>query len=176
MEIMETRVPAVKLVFRENGEFVTRNAIDLFQGKRVVIFSLPGAFTPTCSAYQLPGYEEKYDEFIAAGVDDVYCISVNDGFVMNAWAQDQGIEKVKMIPDGNGDFTREMGMLVAKGNLGFGRRSWRYAAVVDDGVVEWMTVEPGQKSDATEDPYGMTTPEELLKYLQRYSEKRTVNF
>ena len=176
MELMETRVPAVKFVFRENGEFVTRSVVDLFQGKRVLIFSLPGAFTPTCSAYQLPGYEEKYDEFIAAGVDDIYCISVNDGFVMNAWAKDQGIEKVKMIPDGNADFTREMCMLVSKGNLGFGNRSWRYAAVIDDGVVEWMTVEPGQKSEATEDPYGMTTPEELLKYLQRYSAKRPVNF
>lgn len=173
---MELRVPAVKFVFREDGEFVTRSAIELFEGKRVVIFSLPGAFTPTCSAYQLPGYEAFYDQFIDAGVDDVYCISVNDGFVMNAWAKDQGIEKVKMIPDGNADFTREMGMLVSKGNLGFGNRSWRYAAVIDDGVVEWMTVEPGQKSEATEDPYGMTTPEELLKYLQRYSEKRTVNF
>jgi thioredoxin-dependent peroxiredoxin len=176
MQIMETRVPAVKFIFRENGEFVTRSAIDLFSGKRVVIFSLPGAFTPTCSAYQLPGYEEKYDEFTSLGIDAIYCISVNDAFVMNAWAKDLVIEKVKMIPDGNADFTREMGMLVSKGNLGFGNRSWRYAAVIDDGVVEWMTVEPGQKSEATEDPYGMTTPEEMLKYLQRYSEKRTVNF
>ena len=176
MQIMETRVPAVKFIFRENGEFVTRSAIDLFSGKRVVIFSLPGAFTPTCSAYQLPGYEEKYDEFTSLGIDAIYCISVNDAFVMNAWAKDLVIEKVKMIPDGNADFTREMGMLVSKGNLGFGNRSWRYAAVIDDGVVEWMTVEPGQKSEATEDPYGMTTPEEMLKYLQRYSEKRTFNF
>ena len=94
---METRVPAVKFIFRENGEFVTRSAIDLFSGKRVVIFSLPGAFTPTCSAYQLPGYEEKYDEFTSLGIDAIYCISVNDAFVMNAWAKDLGIEKVKMI-------------------------------------------------------------------------------
>jgi thioredoxin-dependent peroxiredoxin len=173
---MELRVPAVKFVFREDGDFVTRSAIQLFDGKRVVIFALPGAFTPTCSIQQLPGYESFYDDFIASGVDDVYCISVNDAFVMNAWAKEHGITKVKLIPDGNSDFTREMGMLVSKGNYGFGNRSWRYAAVVDDGIVEWMTVEPGQKSDATEDPYGMTAPEEILKYLKRYAQKRAVNF
>ena len=173
---METRVPPVKFVFREDGEFVTRKAVDLFQGKRVLVFSLPGAFTPTCSNFQLPEYDLRYDEFIAAGIDEVYCISVNDGFVMNAWAKELGIKNVKLIPDGNADFTRNMGMLVSKGNLGFGNRSWRYAMVVDDGVVEWMTVDPGQKSNATEAPYGMTSPEELLKYLTRYAEKRPVNF
>ena len=173
---METRVPPVKFFFREDGEFVTRKAVDLFQGKRVLVFSLPGAFTPTCSNFQLPEYDLRYDEFIAAGIDEVYCISVNDGFVMNAWAKELDIKNVKLIPDGNADFTRNMGMLVSKGNLGFGNRSWRYAMVVDDGVIEWMTVEPGQKSDAKDDPYGMTSPEELLKYLTRYAEKRPVNF
>lgn len=173
---METRIPQVRFVFRKDGEFVTRNAVDLFQGKRVLVFSLPGAFTPTCSELQLPEYDRRYDEFISAGLDDVYCISVNDGFVMNAWAKELDIKNVKLIPDGNEDFTRNMGMLVSKGNLGFGNRSWRYAMVVDDGVVEWMTVEPGQKSNATEDPYGMTTPDELLKYLTRYAQKRPVNF
>ena len=173
---METRVPPVKFVFREDGEFVTRKAVDLFQGKRVLVFSLPGAFTPTCSNLQLPEYDLRYDDFIVAGIDEVYCISVNDGFVMNAWAKELDIKNVKLIPDGNADFTRNMGMLVSKGNLGFGNRSWRYAMVVDDGVVEWMTVEPGQKSNATDDPYGMTSPEELLKYLTRYAQKRPVNF
>ena len=173
---METRIPQVKFIFREDGEFVTRNAVDMFQGKRVLVFSLPGAFTPTCSNFQLPEYDLRYDEFIAAGVDDIYCISVNDGFVMNAWAKELDVKNVKLIPDGNADFTRNMGMLVSKGNLGSGNRSWRYAMVVDDGVVEWMTVEPGQKSNATDDPYGMTSPEELLKYLTRYAEKRPVNF
>ena len=123
-------------VFRENGEFVTKPSLDLFTGKRVVIFSLPGAFTPTCSAYQLPGFEERFEEFVQLGIDDIYCISVNDGFVMNAWGKDQGIEKVKLIPDGNAHFTRSMGYLVRKSNLGFGERSWRYAAVVNDGVIE----------------------------------------
>ena len=129
------QVPQVEFVFREDGEFVTRTSAEIFSGKRVVIFSLPGAFTPTCSAYQLPGFEEKYDEFAALGIDEIYCISVNDGFVMNAWAKDQGIEKVKLIPDGNAYFTRGMGQLVRKANLGFGERSWRYAAVVADGVI-----------------------------------------
>lgn len=167
MELMETRIPDIEFTFRENSEFITRSTIDLFAGKRIVYFSLPGAFTPTCSAYQLPGFEEKYEEILALGVDDIYCVSVNDAFVMNAWAKDQGIEKVKMIPDGNGDFTRNMGMLVSKGNIGFGNRSWRYAAVVNDGVVEWMQVEPGHKSNATDDPYEASTPDEVIKYLQR---------
>ena len=113
-------IPQVEFMFRENGEFVNRTSSELFDGKRVVIFSLPGAFTPTCSAYQLPGFEEKYEDFIGSGIDDIYCISVNDGFVMNAWAKDQGIEKVQLIPDGNAYFTRSMGYLVTKSNLGFG--------------------------------------------------------
>tara|TARA_Y100000022_G_scaffold112385_1_gene97014 strand:+ start:605 stop:1144 length:540 start_codon:yes stop_codon:yes gene_type:complete len=179
---MELRVPQVNITFRKEGpcltcgEFETVNTVDLFQGKRVLAFALPGAFTPTCTTQQLPGYESFYDKFKELGIDEIYCISVNDAFVMNAWAKELGIQKVKMIPDGNADFTRNMGMLVSKGNLGFGNRSWRYAMVVDDGLVEWMTVEPGQKSNSKEDPYGMTTPEELLKYLERYAQKRPVNF
>jgi peroxiredoxin len=102
------------------GEFVYKTSKELFGGKRVIIFSLPGAFTPTCSSYQLPGFEEKYDEFKAAGIDEIYCISVNDAFVMNEWARQLGIKKVKMLPDGNGDFTRLMGMLVSKSKIGFG--------------------------------------------------------
>jgi len=104
-------IPTVEFVFRENSEFVTRTTSELFDGKRVVIFSLPGAFTPTCSAYQLPGFEDKYEEFKSLGIDEIYCISVNDGFVMNAWAKDQNIQKVKLIPDGNAYFTRSMGYL-----------------------------------------------------------------
>ena len=159
-------VPQVQFTFRENGEFVTRTTSELFDGKRVVLFSLPGAFTPTCSAYQLPGFEEKYDDFIDNSIDAIYCISVNDGFVMNAWAQDQNIEKVKLIPDGNAYFTRSMGMLVNKSNLGFGERSWRYAAVVDNGVIEKLFVEPGQRDNASEDPYVVSTPEVVLDYVK----------
>ena len=159
-------IPQVEFVFRENGEFVNRTSKELFDGKRVVIFSLPGAFTPTCSAYQLPGFEEKYDDFIGNGIDAIYCISVNDGFVMNAWAKDQGIEKVKLIPDGNAYFTRSMGMLVTKSNLGFGERSWRYAAVIDKGIIEKLFVEAGKRDNADTDPYEVTNPETILSYLK----------
>ena len=159
------QVPEVQFQFRENGEFVSRTTSELFNNKRVVIFSLPGAFTPTCSAYQLPGFEEKYDEFTALGIDAIYCISVNDGFVMNAWAKDQNIEKVTLIPDGNAYFTRSMGMLVSKSNLGFGDRSWRYAAVVDNGIIEKLFVEAGQRDNADTDPYEITTPDNVLEYV-----------
>ena len=160
------QVPQVEFVFRENGEFVNRTSAELFNGKRVVIFSLPGAFTPTCSAYQLPGFEEKYEEFAALGIDAIYCVSVNDSFVMNAWAQDQNIEKVKLIPDGNAYFTRSMGYLVNKSNLGFGARSWRYAAVVDNGIIEKLFVEDGQRDNADTDPYEASTPEAVFEYVK----------
>ena len=159
-------IPNVEFIFRENGEFVTKTVDDLFAGKRVVIFSLPGAFTPTCSAYQLPGFEEKYEEFDALGIDAIYCISVNDAFVMNAWAKDQDIKNVQLIPDGNAYFTRSMGQLVMKSNLGFGERSWRYAAVVDNGMIEKLFEEPGRCDNAKEDPYGETTPEKVLEYVK----------
>jgi peroxiredoxin len=160
------QIPQVEFVFRESGKFVTRTTADLFDGKRVVVFSLPGAFTPTCSSYQLPGFEEKYDDFRSLGIDDIYCISVNDGFVMNAWTQDQNIEKVKLIPDGNAYFTRSMGMLVNKSNLGFGNRSWRYAAVVQNGIIEKLFVEAGQRDNADSDPYEETKPENVYSYIK----------
>jgi peroxiredoxin len=160
------QIPEVEFICRENGEFLVRSSVDYFAGKRVVIFSLPGAFTPTCSAYQLPGFEEKYDDFIGSGIDAIYCISVNDGFVMNAWAQDQNIKNVTLIPDGNAYFTRSMGQLVMKSNLGFGQRSWRYAAVVDNGIIEKLFEEPGKTDNALEDPYGETTPEKVLEYVK----------
>ena len=160
------QVPQVDFIFRESGEFVTRKSTELFDGKRVVIFSLPGAFTPTCSAYQLPGFEERYDDFLGLGIDDIYCISVNDGFVMNSWAQDQNIKNVKLIPDGNAYFTRSMGQLVTKTNLGFGERSWRYAAVVNNGIIEKLFEESGKRDNADSDPYEATTPEAVLEYVK----------
>ena len=159
-------VPQVEFVFRENGEFVTRTSNELFADKRVIIFSLPGAFTPTCSAYQLPGFEDNYENFQALGIDEIYCVSVNDGFVMNAWEKDQDISKVKLIPDGNAYFTRSMGMLVPKKNLGFGERSWRYAAVVDNGVIEKLFVEEGLRDNADTDPYRESSPEKVLEYVK----------
>ena len=137
-----------------------------FKGKKVILFSLPGAFTPTCSTYQLPGFENNYEEFKSLGIDEIYCMSVNDAFVMNAWAKDQGIKNVKVIPDGNGHFTQSLGMLVDKYNLGFGKRSWRYAAVINDGKIEAWFEEPGYRNEANDDPYGESSPENLLKYLK----------
>jgi peroxiredoxin len=159
-------VPKVEFVFREDGEFVTRTTDELFADMRVIIFSLPGAFTPTCSAYQLPGFEDNYDTFQGLGIDEIYCISVNDGFVMNSWSKDQDISKVKLIPDGNAYFTRAMGMLVTKSNLGFGQRSWRYAMVVDNGVIEKLFVEPGIRDNADDDPYEVSSPENVLEYVK----------
>ncbi|UYV39256.1 peroxiredoxin [Rhodobacteraceae bacterium D3-12] len=138
---------------------------DYFKGKRVILFSLPGAFTPTCSTYQLPGFEKNAEEFAAKGIDAIYCMSVNDSFVMNKWAQDQGLTTVQVIPDGSGEFTRKIGMLVGKDNLGFGMRSWRYAAIINDGVVEAWFEEPGRDDNHAEDPYGESAPENLLAYL-----------
>lgn len=139
---------------------------DYFKGKKVVLFSLPGAFTPTCSTYQLPDFEKLFGEFKAEGIDEIYCISVNDAFVMNAWAKAQGIENVKVIPDGSGEFTRKMGMLVAKDNLGFGMRSWRYGAVVNDGMVELWFEEEGFSDNCESDPYGVSSPQNILEKLR----------
>ena len=148
------------------GEWKDVSTKELFGDKKVVIFSLPGAFTPTCSGQQLPTYDEMYSQFKDKGIDDVYCVSVNDAFVMNAWARDLGIKNVKMIPDGDGTFTRSMGMLVNKPKQGFGMRSWRYAAVVNDGTIEQMFIEPGQNDFSDDDdPYTVSSPEHVLSKL-----------
>ena len=135
-------------------------------GKKIVVFSLPGAFTPTCSNEQCPGFERMYEDFKARGVDEVYCIAVNDAFVMYQWARHLGIEKVKMLPDGSGAFTRRMGMLIDKNHLGFGMRSWRYAMIVEDNVITHWFEEPGiNDTGADDDPYGETSPERVLEAL-----------
>ena len=127
---------------------------------------MPGAFTPTCSSTHLPGYEKFYDEIKANGVDEVYCLSVNDAFVMHQWEKHQGANKVKLIPDGNAEFTRKMGMLVRKENLGFGERSWRYSMVVNDRVVEKIFIEPGFSDDCPDDPFEVSDADTMLKYLK----------
>ena len=139
---------------------------DFFKGKRVVLFSLPGAFTPTCSTYQLPGFENNFAAFQEHDIDAIYCLSVNDSFVMNKWKEMQGVQNIDVIPDGSGEFTRRMGMLVAKDNLGFGARSWRYAAIINDGQIEAWFEEPGIRDNHDEDPYGVSSPETLLEYLE----------
>ncbi len=143
-----------------------RTTADYFGGKRTILFALPGAFTPTCSTFQLPGFENNFATFKDLGIDEIYVLSVNDSFVMNKWAEMQGIKNVKVIPDGSGEFTRRMGMLVHKDNLGFGLRSWRYAAIVNDGVIEAWFEEPGLCDNFADDPYGESSPETLMAWLK----------
>jgi|TARA_R110002050_G_scaffold168478_2_gene299808 peroxiredoxin len=161
-------VPAVVFNIRKDGEFTSKSSYDLFSNKRVVLFALPGAFTPTCSTEQLPGFEKLYEDMMDY-VDEVYCLSVNDSFVMNAWAESLGIKNVKMIPDGSCDFTYSMGMAVAKDNLGFGIRSWRYAAVIENGLLEKMLEEEGQEDDHPADPFEASSAESVLEYLRTNS-------
>ena len=127
---------------------------------------MPGAFTPTCSSTHLPGYEKFYDDLKKEGVDEVYCLSVNDAFVMYQWGKHQGVEKIKLIPDGNGEFTRKMGMLVKKEDLGFGDRSWRYSMVVNDGIIEKIFIEPGFSDNCPTDPFEISDAGTMLKYLR----------
>ena len=160
-------IPDECVVQRMAGEFVKQTSNELFNNKKIVLFSLPGAFTPTCSTKQLPAYEEMYDRFKAAGVDEVYCVSVNDGFVMNAWAKDLGIEKVKLLADGNGDFTDSMGMLCTKRNKGFANRSWRYSLYAVNGIVQEAFVEPGfNHKGEDDDPYTCTDPETMIQFIE----------
>ena len=137
-----------------------------FNKKKIILFSLPGAFTPTCSTYQLPDFEKLYSEFKDKGIDEIYCISVNDAFVMNAWGKSQGINNITLIPDGSGEFTRKMGMLVKKDNLGFGMRSWRYAAIINNGLIEAWMEEPGFSDNCEEDPYGISSPQKILESMK----------
>ena len=139
---------------------------EIFKGKKVVLFALPGAFTPTCSSTHLPRYEELYDAFKALGVDQVICLSVNDAFVMFQWARAQNVKKVFMLPDGNGEFSRKMGMLVDKSNLGFGMRSWRYAMYVEDGVIQKLFVEPEFADNCPTDPFEVSDADTMLAYLK----------
>ena len=166
------RVPEVDFVGREQTtampgfDWVTKTSTDIFAGRRVAVFALPGAFTPTCSSTHLPGYEATYEQIRECGVDEVYCLSVSDSFVMNAWFKSLGVEMVKPLADGSGKFTRQMGMLIDKDNLGFGMRSWRYSMVVSDGVVERIWIEPGQSDNFDADPFGVSDHDTMLRYLQ----------
>ena len=147
-------------------EWYDLTSAEMFTGKRVVLFALPGAFTPTCSSTHLPGYEMEYDKLLDLGMDEVYCLSINDTFVMNSWMSSQEVTKVKPVPDGTGEFTRRLGFLVDKSNIGFGMRSWRYSMIIDDGVVEEMFVEPGLCDNADGDPFEVSDVYTMLEYLQ----------
>ena len=176
MEIMENkRVPDAVFKTRVRDENVSGpnpyrwqdvTSKEIFAGKKIVLFSLPGAFTPTCSSTHLPGYETKYDEFKKLGVDEVICLSVNDAFVMFQWGKAQEVKNVRLLPDGSGLFTEKMGMLVKKDNLGFGKRSWRYSMYVLDGVIKKMFVEPGFSDDCPTDPFEVSDADTMLKYLE----------
>jgi thioredoxin-dependent peroxiredoxin len=139
---------------------------DIFKGKKIVVLALPGAFTPTCSSTHLPGFETKYQELKDLGVDEVYCLSVNDAFTMFQWGKNLGINNVKMLPDGNGEFTRLMGMLVKKDNLGFGDRSWRYSMIVEDGTITALFSEPGKVDNCPDDPFTCSDVDTLLNHLK----------
>ncbi|MBL4600747.1 MAG: peroxiredoxin [Rhizobiaceae bacterium] len=147
-------------------KWVEKTTDDYFAGKKVILFSLPGAFTPTCSTYQLPNFEKMYDEFKGLGIDDIYCLSVNDAFVMNKWGESQNLKNITVIPDGSGEFTQKMDMLVKKDNIGFGARSWRYAAIVDDGTITAWFEESGFMDNCPEDPYEVSSPENVMKSLK----------
>ncbi|MBD1901106.1 MULTISPECIES: glutathione peroxidase [Cyanophyceae] len=155
------KVPNVTFRTRRDNEWVNVTTNDLFAGKTVVVFSLPGAFTPTCSSTHLPGYNELAKVFHENGVDDIICISVNDAFVMNEWAKSQEAENLTLLPDGNGEFSEGMGMLVDKADLGFGKRSWRYSMLVKDGTIEKMFIEPVVEGD----PFEVSDAQTMLNYI-----------
>lgn len=139
---------------------------EIFAGKKVVLFALPGAYTPTCSSSHLPGYEEHYEKFMEMGIDQVICLSVNDAFVMFNWQKHMDIEKVFMLPDGNADFTEGMGMLVKKENLGFASRSWRYSMLVEDSEIKELFVEEGISDNHDKDPLIVSDAETMIKALE----------
>lgn len=166
-------VPQVTFHTRQGDQWVDVKTEQLFANKTVIVFSLPGAFTPTCSSSHLPRYNELASVFAEHGVDDILCVSVNDTFVMNAWKDNQEAENITFIPDGNGEFSKGMGMLVAKNDLGFGERSWRYSMLVKDGVVVKMFIE----NDEPGDPFNVSDADTMLKYIapeQKLQESITV--
>ena len=155
------RVPETVFRARRNGDWHEVSSRELFGGRRVAVFALPGAFTPTCSSSHLPRYSELAERLRGAGIDEIVCLSVNDGFVMEAWGRDQHAPGVTLLPDGTGEFSAGMGMLVDKRDLGFGERSWRYSMVVDDGVIEKMFIEPEKPGD----PFEVSDADTMLAYL-----------
>ncbi|MCH9698088.1 MAG: peroxiredoxin [Gammaproteobacteria bacterium] len=167
--IFKTRVRDERIGGDNPFRWLDVSTDDIFKNRKVVVFALPGAFTPTCSSTHLPGYEAKYQELIAQGVDEVYCLSVNDAFTMFQWGIRLEVEHVKMLPDGNADFTRGLGMLVKKENLGFGSRSWRYSMLVDDGRIIKLFSEPGKIDNCPDDPFTVSDVDTMLTYIKNKS-------
>lgn len=160
-------VPQVTFRTRDNHEWVDVSTDAIFKDKTVIVFSLPGAFTPTCSSTHVPRYNQLAPAFKQHGVDDVICMSVNDAFVMNEWKKEQHADNVTFIPDGNGDFSKGMGMLVDKEELGFGKRSWRYSMLVKNGVIEKMFIEPNKPGD----PFEVSDADTMLDYIAPNAKK-----
>jgi glutaredoxin-like protein len=154
-------IPEISFAMIADGQWVKRTTSDIFTNKNVILFALPGAFTPTCSSTHLPRFSELSDTFFANGIDEIVCLSVNDTFVMNAWAENQQSKNITFIPDGNGDFSDAMGMLVDKSTIGFGKRSWRYSMLVNDGVIEKMFIE----AEVDGDPFEVSDAETMLSYI-----------
>ena len=165
--VFKTRIRDETIEGDNPYKWVDKNSDEYFKDFRVILFCLPGAFTPTCSTYQLPNFEKLFNDFKTLGIDKIYCLSVNDAFVMNAWAKNQNLKNVEVIPDGSAEFTRKMGMLVKKDNLGFGFRSWRYAALIDNKIIKKLWIEDGFGDNASEDSYGKSSPENILKDLKQ---------
>lgn len=172
---MRKRVPLVVFKTRVRDESVggpnpfrwqDLSSDEIFKGRKVVLFALPGAFTPTCSSTHVPGYEALYEAFRDEGIDEVYCLSVNDAFTMYQWGRQLGVAKVKLLPDGSCGFTRAMGMLVSKDNLGFGLRSWRYSMLVEDGEIVKLFSEPGKQDECPNDPFEVSDAETMLAFIR----------
>jgi len=162
----KTRVRDSSLVGDNPFRWQDVTSSDIFNNKKIVLFALPGAFTPTCSSTHLPGYDAQYDEFKALGVDEVYCLSVNDAFTMFQWSKNLAVKHVKMLPDGNAHFTRLMGMLVKKENLGFGDRSWRYSMLVENNKITALFSEPGKMDNCPEDPFSCSDADTMINHLK----------
>ena len=160
------RIPDVTFRTRKDHEFVDVTSEDIFAGRNVIVFSLPGAFTPTCSSSHVPRYNQLVPQFRAQGIDEIVCISVNDAFVMNEWKRAQKADRVTFLPDGNGEFSEKMGLLVGKEDLGFGKRSWRYSMLVRDGVIDKMFIEPEEPGD----PFHVSDADTMLRYLDPESQ------
>lgn len=160
------KVPQVTFPTRQGNDWVNVTTDELFADKKVILFALPGAFTPTCSSTHLPRYNELAPVFAKEGIDSIICLSVNDTFVMNAWQEDQDAENITFLPDGNGDFSRGMGMLVEKNDLGFGERSWRYSMLVNDGIIEKQFIEPNVPGD----PFQVSDADTMLNYINANAE------
>ena len=164
-DISGQKIPHIDSHIMKDGSWKDVSSTLFFQNKTVVLFALPGAFTPTCSSSHVPRYNELYQAFKDNGVDDIICLSVNDTFVINAWAKDQKSDNIFFLPDGNGSFSEKMGMLVDKTNLGFGKRSWRYAMLVKDGIIEKMFIEPNVEGD----PFEVSDADTMLNYINPHA-------